>query len=52
VVGGSSSASYSFTSTDYQQDKQDTLSDSYKLEIEADAVLDFTESNPFSEGNI
>ena len=52
VVGGSSSASYSFTSTDYQQDKQDTTSDSYKLEIEADAVLDFTESNPFSEGNI
>ena len=52
VIGGSSSASYSFTSTDYQQDKQDTTSDSYKLEIEADAVLDFTESNPFSEGNI
>ena len=52
VVGGSSSASYSFTSTDYQQDKQDTTSDSYKLELEADAVLDFTESNPFSEGNI
>ena len=52
VVGGSSSASYSFTSTDYQQDKQDTTSDSYKLELEADAVLDFSESNPFSEGNI
>jgi len=52
VIGGSSSASYSFTSTDYQQDKQDTTSDSYKLELEADAVLDFTESNPFSEGNI
>ena len=52
VVGGSSSASYTFTSTDYQQDKQDTTSDSYKLELEADAVLDFSESNPFSEGNI
>ena len=52
VIGDSSSASYSFTSTDYQQDKQDTTSDSYKLELEADAVLDFTESNPFSEGNI
>ena len=52
VIGDSSSASYTFTSTDYQQDKQDTTSDSYKLELEADAVLDFTESNPFSEGNI
>jgi hypothetical protein len=31
---------------------EDPFSENASLEIEGDAIIDFTETNPFSEGNI
>lgn len=50
VVGDSSGASHALTSLDTQQDVND-IEDNHNLETEADTVLDFTEDDPFSEGN-
>ena len=49
IVGDSSSASYSISSFDAQQSAADTAASATNVEIEAaaDAIIDFTEGNPF-----
>jgi len=49
IVGDSSSASYSITSFDAQSSAADTQETASNVEIEAaaDAIIDFTEGNPF-----
>ena len=49
IIGDSSSASYSITSFDAQQSAANTAATSSNVEIEAeaDAIIDFTEGNPF-----
>ncbi|SVC41046.1 uncharacterized protein METZ01_LOCUS293900, partial [marine metagenome] len=52
IIGDSSSASYSISSFDAQQSAANTAATSSNVEIEAaaDAIIDFTEGNPF--GNL
>jgi hypothetical protein len=49
IIGDSSSASYSISSFDAQASAADTAATSTNVEIEAaaDAIIDFTEGNPF-----
>ena len=49
IVGDSSSATYSITSFDAQDSAADTAASATNVEIEAaaDAIIDFTEGNPF-----
>ena len=49
IIGDSSSASYSITSFDAQQSAANTAASATNQEIEAaaDAIIDFTEGNPF-----
>ena len=49
IIGDDSSASYSITSFDAQVNAADTASEADNAEIEAaaDAIIDFTEGNPF-----
>ena len=49
IIGDSSSASYSITSFDAQSSAADTQETASNVEIEAaaDAIIDFTEGNPF-----
>jgi hypothetical protein len=49
IIGDSSSASYSITSFDAQESAADTQATATNKEIEAaaDAIIDFTEGNPF-----
>ena len=49
IIGDDSSASYSITSFDAQQSAANTAATSSNVEIEAeaDAIIDFTEGNPF-----
>ena len=49
IIGDSSSASYSITSFDAQSSAQSTAASATNQEIEAaaDAIIDFTEGNPF-----
>ena len=49
IIGDSSSASYSITSFDAQTSAQSTAASATNKEIEeaADAIIDFTEGNPF-----
>ena len=49
IIGDSSSASYSITSFDAQVNAADTQAVQTNQEIEAaaDAIIDFTEGNPF-----
>ena len=49
IIGNDSSASYSITSFDAQVNAADTASEADNAEIEAaaDAIIDFTEGNPF-----
>mgnify|MGYP001295046616 FL=1 len=49
IIGDSSSASYSITSFNAQQSAANTAATSSNVEIEAaaDAIIDFTEGNPF-----
>ena len=49
IVGDSSSASYSISSFDAQSSAADTMaiSDNADIEAAADAIIDFTEGNPF-----
>ena len=49
IIGDSSSASYSISSFDAQQSAANTAATSSNVEIEAaaDAIIDFTEGNPF-----
>ena len=49
IIGDSSSASYSITSFDAQSSAQSTAASATNKEIEeaADAIIDFTEGNPF-----
>ena len=41
---------YSLVNEAFNLEVQDVLSDNYDIETEADAFLDFTEADPFSEG--
>ena len=49
IIGDSSVASYSITSFDAQESAADTQATQTNAEIEAaaDAIIDFTEGNPF-----
>jgi hypothetical protein len=49
IIGDSSSATYSITSFDAQASAANTAATSSNVEIEAeaDAIIDFTEGNPF-----
>jgi len=47
IVGSSSSAIYTLKSYDLDTSSSDQYSDNDDFEIEADKILDFTESNPF-----
>ena len=49
IIGDDSSASYSITSFDAQSSAADTAASADNAEIEAaaDAIIDFTEGNPF-----
>ncbi len=51
IIGDTSSASYALLVIDTQDNINDPNTDAPELEAEADAVLDFTEDDPFSEGN-
>ena len=53
IVGNTSGAYYSLQTTpDTQQFVNDTSANNFTIETEADGIIDFSESNPFSEGNI
>ncbi len=53
IVGNTSGAYYSLqTEPDTQQFVNDTSANNFTIETEADGIIDFSESNPFSEGNI
>jgi len=53
IVGQTSGAYYSLTTTpDNQVFINDITANNVTLETEADSIIDFSESNPFSEGNI
>jgi len=53
VVGNTSGAYYTLQSApDTQQFVNDISANNYTIETEADGIIDFSESNPFSEGNI
>ena len=53
IVGNTSGAYYSLqTAPDTQQFINDTSANNFTIETEADGIIDFSESNPFSEGNI
>ena len=53
IVGNTSGAYYSLqTAPDTQQFVNDTSANNFTIETEADGIIDFSESNPFSEGNI
>jgi hypothetical protein len=53
IVGQTSGAYYSLTTTpDTQVFINDITANNVTFETEADSIIDFSESNPFSEGNI
>ena len=53
IVGDTSGAYYSLTTTpDTQVFVNDKTANNVTIETEADSIIDFSESNPFSEGNI
>ena len=53
IVGQTSGAYYSLSTTpDTQVFVNDTTANNVTFETEADSIIDFSESNPFSEGNI
>ena len=53
IVGQTSGAYYSLSTTpDTQVFINDTTANNVTFETEADSIIDFSESNPFSEGNI
>ena len=53
IVGQTSGAYYSLTTTpDNQVFINDITANNVTFETEADSIIDFSESNPFSEGNI
>jgi hypothetical protein len=53
IVGQTSGAYYTLTATpDTQVFINDTTANNVTFETEADSIIDFSESNPFSEGNI
>ena len=47
IVGSASSAIYTLKSYDTDTSTSDQYSDNDEFEVEADKILDFTESNPF-----
>ena len=47
IVGKDSGASYAITSFDMQKSSADTQASNQLIEQEADAIIDFTEGNPF-----
>ena len=47
IVGSSSSAIYTLKSYDTDTSSSDQYSDNDEFEVEADKILDFTETNPF-----
>ena len=47
IVGKTSGASYAITSFDMQKSATDTQASNQLIEQEADAIIDFTEGNPF-----
>jgi len=49
VVGSSSSASYRLKNYNNYNSEETNYDDNERIEIEADTILDFTESNPFGE---
>ena len=49
LIGDTSGASYTIGVLNTQVNVNDDLDDSFEIELEADAVIDFTENNPFSE---
>ena len=53
VVGNTSGAYYTVgTTPDTQTFVNDASANNITIETEADSIIDFSESNPFSEGNI
>ena len=53
IVGQTSGSYYSLSTTpDTQVFVNDTTANNVTFETEADSIIDFSESNPFSEGNI
>ena len=52
IVGDSSGAYYSLSTTpDTQVFTNDVSANNVTIETEADSIIDFSESNPFSESN-
>lgn len=51
LIGDTSAASYAIVAVDYKDDIKDATNDNVELETEADAIIDFTEKDPFSEDN-
>ena len=47
IVGKDSGASYAITSFNMQPSATDTQASNTEIEAEADAIIDFTEGNPF-----
>ena len=47
IIGKDSGASYAITSFDMQKSSTDTQASNQLIEKEADAIIDFTEGNPF-----
>ena len=53
IVGDSSGAYYSLSTTpDTQVFTNDSAANNVTIQTESDSIIDFSESNPFSEGNI
>ena len=51
IIGNTSGASYALATVNDQANVNDDNDDSVRLETEGDAVIDFSEDDPFSEGN-
>ena len=47
VIGASSNATWSLNTGNTQEDASTTFDDNYRIEQEADNILDWTETNPF-----
>ena len=53
IVGDTSGAYYSLSTTpDTKVFTNDTIANNVTIQTESDSIIDFSESNPFSEGNI
>ncbi len=49
IKGNTSNAIWSLTSSNIQDDAASDYDDNFRIETEADNILDFSETNPFGE---